>query len=256
MVQVVEQHLVEAGGATQNHGHHQAHDGVGSLRGASQEVVPHVRVVDVLEHHPCQGEADAARNGHGKEHAPALGNRTPHGVGAHHPDAPPESEEEEVVLQALPEPLRVELAEGLGEARVPLEREEGTGVRGADEVPEGHQGQRDPALLQDVEPPCGIPTELAVLEKIRRGRVVLHVLHDDVLPRDGELVRPSVGDVGLPIVRGERRPVDDIVQAVHVLDAEPRHDGPEDERCWPVGQEPEQDQGIDGHHGALCRKEA
>mmetsp|Transcript_8740 Transcript_8740/g.27847 ORF Transcript_8740/g.27847 Transcript_8740/m.27847 type:complete len:320 (-) Transcript_8740:167-1126(-) len=160
-----------------------------------------------------------------------------------------------MVLQALPEPLRVELAEGLREVRVPKGREERAGVVSADEVPQRHEGQGHPTLLQDVQPLRGVPTELPVLEQVGSAGVVLHVLHDNVLPGDGELVGPAVGNVGLPIARREGRSVDHVVQAIDVLDAEPGHGDAEEERRRPVGEKAEEDEGVEEHHGELCRKE-
>mmetsp|Transcript_66332 Transcript_66332/g.194102 ORF Transcript_66332/g.194102 Transcript_66332/m.194102 type:complete len:286 (-) Transcript_66332:235-1092(-) len=160
-----------------------------------------------------------------------------------------------MVPQALPEPLRVELAEGLREVGVPEERKQCARVVGADKVPERYQGQGEPALLQPVEPVRRVPAKLPVLEQVRRARVVLHVLHDHVLPGDAELVRPAVGDVCLPIMGREGGSMDHVMKAVDVLNAQPRHRDAEAESGSPEGQEVQEDGRVQDDQCGLRHEE-
>ena len=75
MVQVMEEHLVEAMATTQQACHDLRQHWVAAVGVQGQELVPPVRVVEVGEEGPSNGEASSASHRHGDEESPALRQR-------------------------------------------------------------------------------------------------------------------------------------------------------------------------------------
>mmetsp|Transcript_91402 Transcript_91402/g.232555 ORF Transcript_91402/g.232555 Transcript_91402/m.232555 type:complete len:279 (-) Transcript_91402:86-922(-) len=240
VVHIVEEHLIPTVPATQQKGHGGVQRGPSAFGVGCQELVPPMRVVEIRDEDPSRREANAAEHRDYRNELPTLAERPAHAPRAQHPDGAPQAQQERDVLHTKREPLRVErliaLAgrTGVRESAPPQKRKETAGVAGSGKVPEWHQGHREPTvplrspLLQDVEPTCGVPAELAVVQEVERRVVVPVVFHDDVHPRQRDEVREGVRDVTLPLVRREGGAVDDVVQDVHILDAERNHDGSED----------------------------
>mmetsp|Transcript_29360 Transcript_29360/g.84344 ORF Transcript_29360/g.84344 Transcript_29360/m.84344 type:complete len:340 (-) Transcript_29360:184-1203(-) len=232
MMEVMEEHLVEAVPATEDKRHDGVEDRPLALGVLGKEAVPPVRVVEVGEDNPGDGEARASRQRDGQQEAPALAQRAAQRVGAEEPDAAPEGREESLVLESVREPLLEKVlvalpaAAGIREVEPPEHGEQGSCVVGADEMPDGHQRNSQPAvplvrpLLEVIEPGGRVPAKLAVDQEVHGARVVPVVLEDDLGPRQRDQIRERVGDVVLPLVGRERGAVDDIVQDVHILDHE------------------------------------
>mmetsp|Transcript_103076 Transcript_103076/g.268488 ORF Transcript_103076/g.268488 Transcript_103076/m.268488 type:complete len:507 (+) Transcript_103076:113-1633(+) len=242
VVDVVEEHLVPAVAAAESERHECMEHGPGTLRVPSKELVPHVRVVEVGDEDPGQGEAHADEARDQEHEAPSLAEGPAQADRAKQPDASPKEQLEADMLGAHRQPLVVEALvalatrAGIRKVQPPQASEREACVVGTYEVPEGHQGHCEPAvplkgqLLEGVEPVGRVPSELAVVEQIE-GRVVVPVVfHDEVHPRDRDEICQRVRDVVLPLVRREGGAVDHIVQNVHVLDAEDHHDEAVDER--------------------------
>eukprot|EP00429_Kryptoperidinium_foliaceum_P068663 CAMPEP_0176064226 /NCGR_PEP_ID=MMETSP0120_2-20121206/32033_1 /TAXON_ID=160619 /ORGANISM="Kryptoperidinium foliaceum, Strain CCMP 1326" /LENGTH=253 /DNA_ID=CAMNT_0017397799 /DNA_START=324 /DNA_END=1081 /DNA_ORIENTATION=+ len=164
VVHVVEKHLVPTVTPPEQGRHRGMQLRPSTVGVRRQELVPQVGMVEVRDEHPGQGEADPHEARHPEHEPPSFTQRPPQAQRTQKPHARPEGEHEEVVLQAHREPLVPETLVALAawapirELRPPEDSEDAAVVMGADEVPEGDQRHREPAiplegpLLQGVEP--------------------------------------------------------------------------------------------------------
>jgi len=89
MVKIMEEHLVEPVAATQQACHDPGEDGVAAVGVQGQELIPPMRVVEVGEEGPSNGEASAAGHSHRDEESPALRQRPSQRPSSQEPHAGP-----------------------------------------------------------------------------------------------------------------------------------------------------------------------
>merc|ERR1740121_2927698 len=213
--------------ATQQESHEGMHSRPCAIGICREELIPPVRMIEIRDEDPSGGEA-GAREHCGPQHELPSSDA----MRAEIPDRSPEDRQESHMLHSSRQPLFVHALVALStwtcvwEPAPPQQREEAPCVAGTSEMPERHEWHSEPTvplespLLEDVEPRCGVPSELAVVQQVECGIVVPVVLHDDVHPRQGKEVGKWVRDVVLEVIRWEGDAVNHVVQDVDVLDGE------------------------------------
>lgn len=185
-------------------------------------------MVEVHNEDPSRGKAGTVHSRDGEHELPT----SKWGAASEQPHATPKPPNKEQMLGSTWEPLGPEIRVALstwalrGEVEEPQTHEQRPCVVGSKEMPRDNQRHCKPAVfVWPIQPIRGVPSKPAVDQEIDSTRVMLHVFHDNICPRQTEEVRPTMRDVVLPPIWWESGTMEHVMKNVHVLDAKlPKRD--------------------------------